>query len=132
MVNYTLDDLTRDLQKADAKDRLFSWYSASGMLPFANDAQARVAFETRLSTPIQRNAILNAYLPIYSTERNQRNWRNAKTRAALLAGAGLVGIIFAQFMDTKTTKILLEAAAGAASLVVSPMALGIAYLKYRA
>ena len=131
MVNYTLDDLTQDLQNGGTKDRLFKWYRTGGMLPAANDTQARVTFETWLTNQRQRTAILNAYLPVYSAERDQRSWGNAKIKAAVLACAGLAGIILAQFTDTKTTKIFLEAA-GAASLVASPIALGIAYFKYKA
>lgn len=130
MVNYTLDQLAQDVEKADGRNRLFTWYRAGGMLPFANDTQARVAFETRLNNPAQRDAIFNAYLPVYSQERNQRSMKSGLTKAGIAAGTGLIAIVLALFVDSKSARFVLEAV-GTGSSAAGLIGAGVTYLRYK-
>lgn len=147
MKRYSLEQLTENIQ-ADPQlvERLFDYHARTGNyghtaiaaataaartpLQEMDLARARTNFGRDMSNPDEKETLMRAYLPSYSQGRNQRNWKKSIKSAAVLGGAGVVGIILAQFIDPKAAKALLEAA-GVASVAGSPVALGIAYFKYR-
>lgn len=150
MVKYTLEQLTNELTtNPQLAGRVFSYHAnnnryglaaaAAGAVPenARNYAQrvdvatARTRFDAERANPHLNSVLLETYLPIYSQERNQRNWNNAKIRAAAFGIGGLVLLLLSSNIDSKTAKFLAEAA-GAAAAVGSPIGLGIAYFRYRA
>ena len=129
MHNYTLDDLNQELGASTEREKLFQWCRTNGMLPLPNEAQARVALEHALNDDARKAIILGAYLPVYSTARNQRELRGGLVKSGVATGTGIVAIVLGLFVDSKAAKFFLEAA-GTGSTMAGMVGTGLTYLRH--
>lgn len=134
MKTYTLEDLTADGERNPAvKDALFRWHWNNGRWggpAVATEYNARMSFEIDVQNQAVKAALLNAYLPVYSLERNHRNLRNGIAKAGVATAAGIAAIILGLLVDSKTAKFFLETV-GTGSTTAGLVGAGATYLRYK-